>query len=162
MKRSARHTFGNPFAAWADLAFKIGELSVASAQVIAHRTTRMAAAGPMPNASDRQEFTRMGQEKIEAATESAQAFAAHLTTMNLALGARALQQMASGTSAFLSLATSRSAGQFITRQATLTDALWRSAKTVNELSHSTAQLAGRSLHPIHARATANARRLGKR
>ena len=69
MKRSTRILFGNPFLAWTDLAWKIGEMSMASAQVIAHRTTRMAAAGPIPNASDRQEFRRMGQEKIEAATE---------------------------------------------------------------------------------------------
>jgi hypothetical protein len=162
MKRSARNVLGNPFLAWTDLAWKIGEMSMASAQVIAHRTTRLAAAGPMPNARDRQEFTRMGQEKIEAATESARAIAAHLTTMNLKLGARALRHMMTGTAALMSLAASRSSGQSITRQAKLAKTLSRSAITASELSDSTARLARRGLKPIHARATANARRLGKR
>jgi hypothetical protein len=153
---------GNPFLAWTDLAWKIGEMSMASAQVIAHRTTRMAAAGPMPNARDRQEFSRMGQEKVEAATESARAIAAHLTTVNLKLRARAFRHMVTGTAALMSLATSRSVGQSITRQAKLAGTLSRSAITASELSNSTARLARRGLKPIHARATANARRLGKR
>src|ERR1700694_4277766 len=86
MKRRSRNVLGYPFLAWIDLAWKIGEMSMASAQVIAHRTTRMAAAGPMPNARDRQEFTRMGREKIEAATESTRAIAAHLASINLTFG----------------------------------------------------------------------------
>jgi hypothetical protein len=162
MKRSTRNVLGNPFLAWADLAWKIGEMSVASAQVIARRTTRMAAAGPMPNARNRQEFTRMGEEKIEAATESARAIAAHLTTMNLEVGARAFRHMLTGTAALMSLAASRSVGQSITRQAKLAQTLSRSAITASELFDSTARLARRGLKPIHARATANARRLGKR
>jgi len=161
MKRSTRTVFGNPFLAWTDLAWKIGEMSMASAQVIAHRTTRLAAAAPMPNARDRQEFTRMGQEKIEAATESARAIAAHLTTMNLKLGARALRHMMTGTAALMSLA-SRSVGQSITRQVKLAGSLSRSAKSAAELSDSTARLATRGIKPVHARARANARRLGKR
>ena len=154
--------FGNPFMAWADLAWKIGEMSIASAQVIAHRTTRMAAAGPLPNARDRKEFTRMGQEKVEAATESARAMAAHLGAMNLQLGARSFRSMMTGTTALMALASSRNIGQFIARQATLAGVVSRSAKTAAEVADSTAQLARRGLKPIHARATANARRLGKR
>jgi hypothetical protein len=38
----------------------------ASAQVIGHRTGRMALAGPAPNARDRREIALMGQQKIEA------------------------------------------------------------------------------------------------
>jgi hypothetical protein len=162
MKRKARNVFGNPFLAWTDLAWKLGEMSMDSAHVIAHRTARMAAAGPRPNARDRQEFTRMGQEKIEAATESARAIAAHLAMMNLQVGARALGHMVAATTALMSLATSRSVGQFIARQAKLAETLSRSAKTVSELSDSTARLAARGLRPVHARASANARRLGKR
>lgn len=162
MKRNTRTVFGNPFLAWTDLAWKIGEMSMASAQVIARRTTRMAAAGPMPNAGDRQEFTRMRREKIEAATESAHALAAHLMTMNLKFGARALRHMVTGTAALMSLAASRSVGLSIARQAKFAQTLSRSAITASELSASTARLAGRGLKPIHARATANARRLGKR
>jgi hypothetical protein len=162
MKRNTRYVPGNPFTAWTGLVWKIGEMSMASAQVIAHRTTRMAAAGPMPNARDRREFTRMGHEKIEAATESAQSIAAQMVTMDLKLGARAFRNMMTATTALMSLAASRSVGQSIVRQAKLAETLARSAITAADLSDSTARLAKRGLRPIHARATANARRLGKR
>jgi hypothetical protein len=162
MKRNTRTVLGNPFLAWTDLAWKIGEMSMASAQVIAHRTRRMTAAGPMPNARDRQEFTRMGQEKVGAATESAYAIAAHLAMMNLKFGVRAFRHMVTGTAALMSLATSRSVGQSFARQAKLAQTVSRSAITACQLSDSTARLARRGLKPIHARATANARRLGKR
>ena len=125
--------FGNPFMAWADLAWKIGEMSIASAQVIAHRTTRMAAAGPLPNARDRKEFTRMGQEKVEAATESARAMAAHLGAMNLQLGARSFRSMMTGTTALMALASSRNIGQFIARQATLAGVVSRSPRLLPKL-----------------------------
>src|SRR5664279_4822825 len=65
----------SPFILWGDLATKTVEMMLASAQVIGHRTGRMALAGPAPNARDRREFALMGQEKIEAGTQSAQAMA---------------------------------------------------------------------------------------
>jgi len=162
MKRS-RSIFGssNPFLAWADLAWKVSEMSLASAQVVAHRTARMAVAGPLPNARDRDEFTRMGLEKIEAATESAEAMAAHWTTMNLKLGTSALRHMVTGSAAIASLAASRDFGQFVARQAKLAEAMSGATTTAHAWSGSTARLAQRGLKPIHARATANARRLGK-
>ena len=49
LKQNTRNAFGNPFLAWTDLAWTMGEMWVASAQVISHRTARMAAAGPTPN-----------------------------------------------------------------------------------------------------------------
>lgn len=42
---------------------KLGQLAVAAPQVIAHRLTRMALAGPFPNARDRKEFMGMVVEK---------------------------------------------------------------------------------------------------
>ena len=136
-------------------------MSLASAQVIAYRATRMAAAGPLPGARDRKEFTRMGREKFEAATESGAAIAAHVAAMNMKFGARAFGHMMTGTAALMSLAASRSAGQFITRHAKLAEALARSAQAATELSDSAVRLARRGLEPIHTRATANARRLRK-
>lgn len=162
MKRNRRRTAQNPFLAWTDLAWKFGEMSTAAAQVIAHRTTRIAAAGPMPSARDRHEFTRMGQEKIEAATECAAGIAGHLMAMNLQFGARAFGDAMNATSALMSLGTSRSVGELVSRHARFAQTLSQSVKTALDLSHSTAGLAGRGLKPIHARATANARRLGKR
>lgn len=162
MKRKSGRLFGNAFHAWTDLAWKMSEMSLASAQVIAHRSTRMAAAGPLPNSRDRQEFSRMGQEKVEAATESALAIATQLTTMSGVLSARAFSHMMNANAALMSLAVSRTPGQFFVRQAKLANAVSRSATTASALSDATARLAGRGLKPIHARATANARRLGKR
>jgi hypothetical protein len=156
------HTHGNPFLAWSDLAWTVGEMWVASAQVISHRTARMASAGPTPSARDLQEFTRMGQEKVDAATESGRAMAAHLLTMNLQFGVRAFKHMVTGTEAFMALAASRNFGESITRHANLAEMLSRSAAMASEYSRSAARLAGRGLAPIHARATANARRLRKR
>lgn len=51
------------------------ELAVAVPQVIAHRLTRLALAGPAPSARDRREFQRMGVEKAAAFAESWNAMA---------------------------------------------------------------------------------------
>jgi len=81
MKRSRTPSFTNPFLVWTRLAWKTGEMMLASAQVIHHRTGRMAAAGATPSARDRREFALMGQEKLEAGVESAKAMAAQLMTL---------------------------------------------------------------------------------
>ena len=77
-----RNHFGPPhftaFMLWNTLAMKTAEMMLASAQVIGHRTGRMALAGPAPSARDRREFALMGQEKVEASAQSVQAMAAHL------------------------------------------------------------------------------------
>ena len=104
----------------------------------------------------------MGQEKIDAATESGWAMAAHLLTMNLQFGARAFRHMVTSTGAFMALTASGNVGESITRHAKLAEMLSRSAAMASEYSGSAARLAGRGLAPIHARATANARRLRKR
>ena len=163
MKRSTtRYSFANPFLIWADLAFKTGEMMLASAQVIGHRTGRMAAAGPSPSARDRREFTLMGQEKIEAAAESTHAMAVQMMRMNSQLGARAVRQMLTGATAMMSLAASRTAGESMARQAKLVHNMTQSAVTAAQISGSAARLAQLGQKPIHSRATANAKRLGKR
>jgi hypothetical protein len=144
-----------------DLARKVGEMSLASGQVIAHRAARMAAAGPVPSAGDRREFTLMGQEKFDAGLESAHAMGAQLATMQLKLGASAFRYLVTGMAAWMSLAESRNLGQFLARQANVMETISRSARLASELSHSTARLAGRGLRPLHSRATANAKRLRK-
>ena len=52
------------------LARQATELAFAVPQVMAHRLTRMALAGPRPNARDRREFHGMGQEKMLAFWQS--------------------------------------------------------------------------------------------
>jgi len=57
------------------LAVQAAELSLAVPQVVAHRIARMAAGGTSPSARDRKEFHAMGAEKIAAFTESWNAMA---------------------------------------------------------------------------------------
>jgi hypothetical protein len=90
MKRNyLGYSYFGPFTLWSDLATKTMEMMLASAQVIGHRTGRMALAWPVPNARDRREIALMGQEKIEAGVQSAQAMAEHIMVMSQPLGALA-------------------------------------------------------------------------
>jgi hypothetical protein len=52
------------------LVAKAAELAFAVPQVVAHRVTRMAIAGPTLSERDRKEFQRMGAEKTAAFSES--------------------------------------------------------------------------------------------
>lgn len=52
------------------LARQSAELAFAVPQVMAHRLTRLALAGPQPNARDRREFHVMGAEKVTAFWQS--------------------------------------------------------------------------------------------
>lgn len=162
MKRSrTRSLYGNPFLIWADLALKTGEMMLASAQVIAHRTELMAAAGSRPTSRDRREFTMMGWEKVEVVTKSAYVVAMHMLTMDPLLVARAVEQSLAGVAAMMSLAGSRTASQAIARQARLARIMVQSTGTASRIAASSARLAHRGLRPIHSRATANAKRLGR-
>jgi hypothetical protein len=150
-----------PFALWADLALRTGEMFTASAQVIAHRTGRMARAGHAPNPRDRREFARMGLEKVEAAGESLWAMGQHLSAANAQLAMRAWRDMSSASHAWMGLAGSRTLPQWMAGQATLARSLSQSAHSASRLSDAAARMASKGLKPIHARATANAKRLGK-
>jgi hypothetical protein len=151
-----------PLMLWSNLAMKMLEMMLASAQVVGHRTGRMALAGPAPSARDRREFTLMGQEKIEAGAQSAQAMAAQMMSISPPWGALAARQMLRNSAALMSLASSRTPSQLIARQAALARALGQSASSMAHVSGSAARIAHRGLKPIHAKATANAKRLGKR
>ena len=163
MKRNyPGYSYFLPLMLWSDLATKALEMMLASAQVIGYRTGRMALAGAAPNARDRREFALMGQEKIEAGAQSAQAMAAHLMTMNQPWGALAFRHLLRNSAAFMSLASSRTPSQLIARQAAVARALGRSAVHMADVSKDATKLAHRGLKPIHAKARANAKRLGKR
>ncbi len=160
--RRNRSQYSNPFLLWTELAFKTGEMMLASAQVIGHRTARMAAAAPAPSERDRREFALMGQEKIDAASESARAMAGQAMKTNLHLGAQAAGDMLATASAAMSLATSRTPRQAAASYAKLLRTVTQSAGTAAQLSNSTARIAKGGLEPVHARARANARRLARR
>lgn len=153
---------GNPVSVWTDLAVKTHEMLVASAAVIGHRAGRMAAAGPIPNASDQCEFALMGQEKIEAAAESVRSMAEFSISLKSQLESQAISQMLAGSTAMISLATSSSMGQSIERQRELVSTMTESAITLSQLPHSAGLFAHSAVKPIYSRTEANARRLCKR
>jgi hypothetical protein len=146
---------------WNELALHTAEMLVASAQVIGHRTLRMATAGHSPNLRDRREFTRMGIEKIEAAGEAAVAMGQQLATTNAAMGLRAWRDMYNASTALMLFAGSRTLPQIMDRQAKLMHTISRSAASASQLTQAAAHITKHGLKPIHSRATANAKRLSR-
>lgn len=161
-RRAGPRITSSPLWLWADLVLRSSEMLIASTQVIQHRTQRMAAAGVTPSARDRREFMLMGQEKIDAAAESALAVATQWAGSSATVNARAATQLLTGMTALMSLLASRTPGQYLQRQGALLRAMTHSATTASRISTSGARLAQRALMPVHARATANAKRLAGR
>jgi hypothetical protein len=163
MKPTTLYTlYADPFRIWSSFAWKTSEMILASVHVIGHRSNQMRAFGSLQCTTDRRELALMGQEKIDATVESAQAMA--LSSMFLAqqLGAIAVKKMLTGMGAIISLTASRTPRQSAARQLKLVhDMTTLSAAATSQLSKSAAGIAHRGLKPIHSRATANARRLPK-
>lgn len=156
---SACTHFVNPFVVWTDVALKTGELLMSSSSVIQIRTQRMASAGLTPNAADMAEFQLMGKEKLEAANESTAAMADELGSRQLMLMSSAVKHWLGSVTAFFALASSTTPAQAMAHHSALVDAATRSAATVSQMSSASALAAQRGLHPIHAKATSNAKRL---
>ena len=167
MKRiSSRHAPGlatlsvTPMLAWFKVAVTTGEMMMASAQVIQHRTQRMANAGIVPNARDRKEFVLMGQEKAEAFTQSAQQVGSRLLAMNLKMTALGFKQLWSTAGGVASLAMVPVSLASVTGHTELMrDSLAGSASLGSQWAHAFAQVAHHGLKPIHSRASGNVRRL---
>lgn len=123
----------------ARLATQVTELALAAPQVVAHRLTRMAQAGHTPSAADRREFEAMGAEKLAAFQESW-----------LAIGAEAWQQQQRA-----ALSVMRS---FMTPWTTSPTA-W--LPTSAQATQNSVALWGAAMRPVHRRAVANAKRLGR-
>lgn len=151
----------DPLLQWTALANQASEMMLASAQVISHRTGRMAAAGPAPSADDLDEFSLMTQEKFEAAAESSWSVAAHCLHLNQQLWTQLLTQMQVSMTAMMSAAASSDVAESMNHHATLIAAMSPSADAHAQFSNAAADLARRALEPLHARATANAVRLGR-
>ena len=158
----ALNLFMNPFLMWSRLTWQTAEVAIASAQVIGHRTSRLALAGSVPSARNQREFALMGHEKGEAAMESAQAVGVRMLMLNQQLAALALKQMLSASVALMSIAASRTAAESVDRQSKLVrDTMASSVVAASKLSGSTAQLARHALKPVHTRVSGNVRRLGR-
>lgn len=118
------------------LALKSAELAFAVPQVMAHRLTRMAIAGPNPSARDRKEFHRMSAEKTAAFTTGWNAMVVQTMRANQALAAAMMTSMLSPSA--------------------------KSAKSAAAAMQGAALgILGKGLAPVHRTATANARRLGR-
>jgi hypothetical protein len=124
----------------AALARRTGELSIAAPQVIAHRLTRMALAGPRPGRRDRNEFYAMFAEKQAA-------FARSWLDM-LTEGWRIQQRFA------LSTLQAMSRSQPVSKR-TIAAGAWK-------INDAAIALAARGLAPVHRKAVSNAKRLGRR
>ena len=120
-------------------ALQAAELAVAVPQVVAHRVTRMAISGASPSARDRKEFHRMGTEKFAAFNESWNAMAVQAF--------RANQQLAL---AFMRSLWYPWAGRRPSVRA-----------TSMRLNNAALGILGKGMAPVHRRAVANAKRLGR-
>lgn len=117
---------------------KLTEMAFAAPQVVAHRLTRMAMAGPVLSPRDRQEFTEMIQEKPMA-------FARGWTSAWWEL-LRVQQQMAwSMTRAFW----------------TMQHPLLQAQSSTRAMSAGLSRVGDKLITPVHDKAVANARRLAR-
>jgi hypothetical protein len=115
------------------------ELAIAVPQVVAHRMTRMALAGPQPQSSDRREFKLMSDEKTAAFNES---------WIAMARQALAAQQALS-LSMFDSLMWSPLRG------------LPSAGTVAKQMNNAAMGVLSQGMAPVHRRAVANARRLSR-
>ena len=149
----------NALSLWLKLATSYAEMAVASTEVVARRTQRMAVAGSSPGSRDRREFALMGQEKVDAGAESARAVGAELLRLNHRFAMQAWLTVLAASTDMMRLAGSRTTSQAVARQKKLASTLTRASPTAASLSAATASLTGAALKPIHSRATRNAARL---
>jgi len=156
--------FANPFLPWSTFGWKMLQMSTAAAQVIAMRTTRMAAHGPNPNAAERRELHRMGAEKVDAFTRTGMALATGAMPLMLGMAMQAWRSWFDLWAAATRLGASRSIPQTMARQQQLAGVLMRGAAAAGHgaTSAATARLAHRALAPVHRKATANAKRLARK
>ena len=122
------------------LATQAHELATAVPQVVAHRMTRMALAGPKLSDRDRKEFARMIAEKNNAFSESWNAMA--LQALH--------SQRAFAAALALAATVPRSARADPPAQA-----------FAAQLQQAALAVLGKGLAPVHRRAVANAKRLAR-
>jgi hypothetical protein len=154
--------FANPLLAWTDVLLLSTQMLMTSAQVIGQRTSRMLLAGATPTPRDQREFTLMSKEKGAAAVESVQAVAQGMLKLGQQLTIMAGRQMLAGVPLMMSLATSITPQQSAARQTNLARAGLANAREANSrIATSMPRIARKSLKPIHAKASANRKRLSK-
>jgi hypothetical protein len=118
---------------------KSAELAFAVPQVVAHRMTRMALAGPKLSARDRKEFNGMVAEKAVAFGQAWQAMAMQAVLANQAMA-----------TSFMRSFWSLSPRSMVTP-----------AKAAAQLQGAALGVLGKGLAPVHRKAMANAKRLAR-
>jgi len=142
------------------LVWKGGQIVLSAAQVIAYRSRRIAGAGSTPYLQTQQEFARMGQEKVQAIMESAQAMSIPLMGLGEHFATIAFRQMLSAAQAVVSIAASRTPAESAARQSRFAgDAVANSVVAASTLSGATAKVLRRGLKPVQKRVNGNVRRL---
>lgn len=126
------------------IGMQTAELMFAAPQVVAHRMGRMRAAGAGTSTRDQREFQRMGTEKMAAFGESWNQMALEML--------KASQQMAQAW---------MSAWSFPLRMASGASARQSLSRTATQMQGSALRVVSSGLAPVHRRATANAKRLGR-
>jgi hypothetical protein len=152
-----------PLLLWSTLAVKAVQMSAAAVQVVAIRGSRLAAAGLLPGADDQREFALMGSEKVDAFSRAGRAIAAGALPLVAGMAGQAWRSSLALTVAATRLAACRTLPQTMRQQRALAHLLVRHAPPSHHRAAATAaaRLAHRALDPVHAAATANARRLAK-
>jgi hypothetical protein len=127
----------------ARLGAQASELMVATPQVVAHRLGRMALAGAKPSARDQREFHRMGAEKLAAFGEAWQAMTLQMLKSNQQLAASMMRS-------WWPAAALRGSGKGTPL-----------AQAGADWQHAALDILGQGIRPVHRRAVANAKRLGR-
>lgn len=120
------------------LAAQAADLAVAVPQVVAHRMTRMALAGPKLTPRDRKEFELMLAEKKDAFADAWKAMATQTVRSQQTLAASYLKSM---------LSVSRGKPP--------------STASAAALQRAALDVLGKGMAPVHRKAVANAKRLGR-
>ena len=115
------------------------ETSIAAPLVVAHRLSRMAAAGSPLSARDRKEFTRMGMEKVWAFQQS-------WAAMWMQMAANQFDLVRATMASLTSASRGRHASSAL-------QSAWSGAAN---------RMLSAGFAPVHKAATANARRLSRR
>jgi hypothetical protein len=127
----------------ARLGTQASELMLATPQVVVHRLGRMVLAGAKPSARDQREFHRMGAEKLAAFGEAWQAMTLQMLKSNQQLAASMMRS-------WWPTAAVRGANRPSPMSQAAAD--WQ---------HAALDILVQGIRPVHRRAVANARRLGR-
>ena len=140
---------------------KSGEVGLASAQTIGHRTAMMAAAFGDPVAMANPEFIRMGTEKVEAAAEAGHAMASGMNELGRAWLALLSGQGLTAGFAFGLGGFGNPAALAELQRRTMTEAMTAGLNAGLRVAEAYSAIASAGLAPVHRTVSANARRLAR-